>query len=319
MTELNYLLAQPFLLSTTSSLYQQCGGLVSKLSAHDLSKAEIAETLAQSQGEMRTAAHTYFDDVMNAARNTGFKHLWPYQVWLPLVSECIHHLLLVGETGSGKSYLAKVILCVRSWFGRVVVLDPHAVQPNATNLGDWGVASVGAGRKYLEISARMESLLAELSRRYEQRSNGVQGFEYLNIFIDEWPSIKAHCPDASAFMKTMSREGRKVGMRLVILTQSPQVESLGLRGEGDTKENFSIIFLGKYSKKHLPEHWHAMPRVGWLQHQDTGYPISTDKLQWLTERWLDLATLHAPPVWTEPEIEITREERGSNVIRFGTK
>lgn len=255
--------------------------------------------LEEAQAYLRDVAREFFDEVTELAEETGESYAWNYQVWLPVVSECVHQLMIVGETGSGKSFLAKVVLRSRAAHGKVVVLDPHAIQPSERSLGDWGVCSVGAGRRYGEISSYMEQLLQEMTRRYDQRSEGITTFEYLTVFIDEWPSIKAHCDNAANFMKTVAREGRKVGMRLVILSQSDQVESLGLKGEGDTKKNFSFLYLGEYAEKLLPRSLQHQERVGYFSFRGRGYPISTDGLGHFIERFSDLNKLRiVPSVWS---------------------
>ena len=286
----------------TDAFFKGCTSVEKMQERFNLDEQKASAALAQAQTYYRHQALEYFNEVQElAAGEESGAFPWPFNVWLPVVSECVHHLLVVGETGSGKSYLAKAILCVRSWRGQVVVLDPHAVQPSETGLGDWGVMAVGAGRKYPEINRYMTELIEEMGRRYEERSAGIQSFEYLNIFIDEWPSIKTNCSEASKFMKTIAREGRKVGMRLVILTQSPQVESLGLRGESDTKENFSIIFLGKYAARHMPAAYRYEERCGYLQYQDKGYPISTEYLNFILDPFFDMTRLRVvPPVWQIP-------------------
>ncbi len=150
-----------------------------------------------------------------------------------------HHTLIAGESDAGKSTLARAMLTCRSYSGWVLVLNPHAKRDN------WGVPVIGGGRDYLTLNRAMELLLAEMDRRYDE-PEGVE-FESLSIFIDEWPSIQDECPLASRFMKKLAMEGRKVRMRLVVLSQSRLVEDLGLKGSSDIKKSFATVLLGSFA------------------------------------------------------------------------
>jgi hypothetical protein len=51
-------------------------------------------------------------------------------------------------------------------------------------------------------------------------------------------------------MKLISREARKISIRLVVLTQSPEVKAIGLEGEGSVRDNFCFIRLGEFALDH---------------------------------------------------------------------
>ena len=158
------------------------------------------------------------------------------------------HLLIVGETGAGKTTLARQIAHDRhtKLGSDIIILDPHAVQPTDGSPGDWGeLVAIGAGRNFAAIEEKMMDLVTELNLRYEHRRDGQVEFTDTTIFIDEWPSIKTWCKKiAPEFMKTFAHEGRKVGMRLVILSHSRLVETLGIKGESDTLTNFTVMYAG---------------------------------------------------------------------------
>jgi hypothetical protein len=236
--------------------------------------------LYKAQTFFKSTAYDYFNEVVTLMRRKVPDFTIPFQVWLPLLSETAIHIMLVGETGSGKSLLAQLLAVVRGWTGQVIIFDPHAIQPDdaGSRAGDWGTNVIGAGRAYSEINTHMGELLEELSRRYKLRKDGVEAFENLSIFIDEWPSIKANCLQAAEFMKTLAREGRKVNMRLVILSQSALVESLGLRGEGDTRDNFSILHLGKFARKLTKSNWPEAERIYVLDWTGSEYTLNGQKL-----------------------------------------
>lgn len=161
------------------------------------------------------------------------------------------HVLIVGPTNAGKSTAANGLLVDRVKAKEsIIILDPHAA-PN-----DWhSIKTVGFGRDYESIESTMTALLDEMTRRYELRSKDMDyKAEPMTIFIDEWPAIQSHCQKiAPQFMCEMAQEGRKVGMRLVILTQSDRVESLGLSGKGDVRDNFTALLLGDKAVEKCPD------------------------------------------------------------------
>ncbi len=179
-----------------------------------------------------------------------------------------HHTLIAGESDAGKSTLARAMLTCRSYSGWVLVLNPHAKRDN------WGVPVVGGGRDYLTINRAMELLLAEMDRRYDE-PEGVE-FESLSIFIDEWPSIQIKCPLATEFLKSIAMEGRKVRMRLVILSQSRLVEDLGLKGSSDIKKSFATVLLGSFAHVQLAA-LRPLPHAGLLLARGQQLPMVTSE------------------------------------------
>jgi hypothetical protein len=156
------------------------------------------------------------------------------------------HCMLLGSTGNGKSTLAKYLAANCNAF--TIAIDPHAA-PN-----DWGdIPIFGAGRRYGEIAQIMEVTLNLMQKRYDARDRGVTQFEPIVIITDEFPAIIASKEAgelASNWMKLISREARKVAIRLVVLTQSPEVQAIGLKGEGSVRDNFCFIRLGEFALDH---------------------------------------------------------------------
>ncbi len=152
------------------------------------------------------------------------------------------HVLVVGPTNSGKTTAARAILAARIAAGeQVLIIDPHATP---TTWG--GLPAVGQGRAYAAISPLLEQLLDTLSQRYARMSSAA---DYrpppLTVVVDEWPAIQSHCGKlASTFITELSQEGRKAGLRLLMLAQSDRVESLGIVGKGDVRANFTALLLG---------------------------------------------------------------------------
>jgi hypothetical protein len=158
---------------------------------------------------------------------------------IPLPKLDIGHVLIVGETGAGKSTTMRALLAHRQ---QAVVLDPHA------GPDDWpGMQVLGGGRNFTQISEFMDWMVDELSNRAEMRRNGQTAFPPLTVATDEMPAIANELGrDVYANWQRWMREGRKFGLYIVVSTQSTRVKTMGIEGEGDVLDNFTgIVYLGK--------------------------------------------------------------------------
>ena len=154
------------------------------------------------------------------------------------------HAIIIGETGSGKSTAMRRLLSSRH---RVTVLDPHATGD------DWsGATIVGAGRDFDAIRETMNQMQAELHGRYAARAaqKGEITFEPWTVAVDEMPAVVAAIGrDIEQVWREWLREGRKVGCYLVLATQSARVRTLGIEGERDLLENFTVaVYLGDIAR-----------------------------------------------------------------------
>lgn len=156
------------------------------------------------------------------------------------------HTLIVGPTNSGKSTVATYLAGMMQ--GEVKVIDPHA------SPYDWqGLKVIGAGRDYAAIADEMSDNLEEMDRRYKLRAEGQKSFPELVLIVDEYPAISAsgECRKlAPVWLKKLTREARKVSIKLIILTQGAEVAALGLEGEGTVRDAFGVLRLGKLATAH---------------------------------------------------------------------
>lgn len=186
---------------------------------------------------------------------------------LPLPPLATGHVLIAGETGSGKSTALLAVLGRRQG---VVVLDPH------DDGHTWGQARViGGGRDFVAIGGFMEHMQTLLSERYQQRAQGQRQFAALTVATDEMPAIvSALGRDMDAVWRTWLREGRKVGLFFVVCTQSTRVRTLGIRGEGDLLQNFTyVVLLGKLAAAGYPQLVQGMTRPAILRTSTTARPV----------------------------------------------
>lgn len=154
----------------------------------------------------------------------------------------IGHVLIAGETGSGKSNAMRAILGNR---GNVIVLDPH----NAPD--EWGsLRVIGGGRNFDAIGEYMAYMRHELGERYTERERGRRDFEPLTVATDEMPAIVAALGnEIGETWREWLREGRKVGLFFAVSTQSTRVTTLGIKGEGDLLANFHYaLVLGQLAE-----------------------------------------------------------------------
>jgi hypothetical protein len=169
----------------------------------------------------------------------------PIATAAPLPALASGHVLIAGETGSGKSNAMRAVLASRD---NVVVLDPHS--------GDWdGAHVIGGGRNFEAIRDYMTYMRDILSNRFQEKESGRKHFDPLTVATDEMPAIIATLgKEIASTWREWLREGRKVALYFVASTQSTRVRTLGIEGEGDLLENFSaVLVLRKLAEKEYPD------------------------------------------------------------------
>ena len=154
------------------------------------------------------------------------------------------HLMILGETGSGKSTICKYL--VSQVNAPCLIIDPHA-SPT-----DWrGFVVTGSGRNYSDIATEFERLANLMQIRYEARDKGISQFDPLIVIIDEFPAIASSLgKGATDTVKLLAREARKVSIRMCLLSQGAEVKTLGLEGEGSIRECFAMLRLGNFALSH---------------------------------------------------------------------
>lgn len=158
--------------------------------------------------------------------------------WLPLADQT-PHLLIVGETDSGKTTLAQALVSARS--GYVTILDPKWTP------GKWGgapVVPIDDDGEYGGIEQALQALIHELQQRLVTLKQGHTDFAPLTIVIEELPTVVDECPTARKVVLRLGQLGRELNMRVLGLSQGYGVEDLGLKGRSDNKANFGTIRLG---------------------------------------------------------------------------
>ena len=272
----------------------------------------VLQLTPEQLAELRAAYHEYLArqpagrQAMSAedrrATSTRPSSLLTLANWLAIVNDKpddAPHTLIVGTTGTGKTTLAQAIAAART--GKVVILDPK------WKPGKWGGAPavpIDGDGTYAQIETAIQSLLAELNRRLVAMKRGTSDFEPLTIIAEELPTLVDECPSAPTLFKQMGRLGRELRIRLIGLSQSERVRSLGIEGEGDAKDNYAIIRLGKAAITVLPE-TRQLARPAALAWHGDHYPLDLDGVIELTRRPIPQAR------WWQPSALRTEHPDGA--------
>lgn len=150
--------------------------------------------------------------------------------------------LIVGASDSGKTTLLQWLVNRQLKHGQVVIIDPHAYPqkwPGQAKL-------IGLGRNYPEIEQALAALVALMTDRYNDIGTGKvaeMGHPRLTVIVDEWRAIIYNVGSAGDALKTLLTESRKAAFRIFIGSHSDRVKPLGIEGEGDLKENFTLVRL----------------------------------------------------------------------------
>jgi hypothetical protein len=170
------------------------------------------------------------------------------------------HLLLINKTGGGKSVLAQWIGARMK--GRVFAVAPHY---DRTKSSEWSTCNAvfGAGRNagtpddetldynkliagdYSSptIASILKTLLFEMDKRYRSPL-AFENHPLDTWIVDEAPVIAASLEKSFAdLLAPVLMEARKVNIRLVLLTQTDRVASLGFKGKGQLRDQFTYVYL----------------------------------------------------------------------------
>lgn len=169
----------------------------------------------------------------------------PSNQWLPIVNDSpdiYPHLFLVGKTRSGKTLTCQAIIARRT--GKICLIDPK------DRPGKWGIRAIALDDdlSYARIEHACQTVLDLLKRRQKEMNNGSATFEQLTIVIDELPIVVSECPTAVMLFKKVGQIGAELNVRLIALSQSDRVKTLGLTGEGDSRDNYLFLAFGNKAR-----------------------------------------------------------------------
>src|SRR5262249_31187798 len=105
---------------------------------------------------------------------------------------------------------------------------------------------------YRQLEQAIKALLFELNSRLVSLKRGVTDYAPVTIIADELQTLVDECESASQLFKQVGRLGGELKIRLVAIATSDQVKSLGIEGEGDTRDNYTIIRLAEHAYRKAP-------------------------------------------------------------------
>lgn len=174
--------------------------------------------------------------------------------------EELDHIGIYAPTGSGKSTFLGFLLD-EVLEGKVVYCDPHGSAADDTmptggdvkqHIASWldgGLERIqfGGGRNFDTIFVVLEAIRDVMTHRYEFGGEGVS-WEPINLVIEEAPTVVAAWDKKwQPWFTSMIREARKVNIRVILVSQGRNVITLGVKGEGESRDNLTNLFFGKYA------------------------------------------------------------------------
>ena len=140
-------------------------------------------------------------------------------------------IMLVGNRGSGKTNILKQLVAIKCQAHGIVLIDPH--RPSKI----CGFDTIGAGGDWAAIESALASI--EAMGRFRLKNPG--DHQPLFLFVDEWRSVVKNIRGAAEILLTIVHEFRKAQIDVAIASQSRSVKALGIEGEGDLRESFTVI------------------------------------------------------------------------------
>lgn len=154
------------------------------------------------------------------------------------------HLALVGGTGDGKSFTVKLFISALQREYSLVAYDVDYAKDDYPEC-------VEVRYEFEEIEDSFTADMQELEKRIgERRELGKKYVPDKKLIIgEEMPALAEECESLGAWMRKMSKRGRKVGLFIAAIAQNDTAENFALKGDASIlKSNFCLLYLGNKAK-----------------------------------------------------------------------
>jgi hypothetical protein len=206
------------------------------------------------------------------------------------------HTLIIGATGTGKTTFTRALLATRP--GLVAVLTP---KPDPADWPGAPIITIGDAGDFAELTQAFGVLGSEVRARLVAAKHQQHPGPALTIICDDWPVLASECGrPATDLFKLVARLGRSLRVRLIVLSQSERVRSLGLDGEGDATTNFARVTLSRGHQAILETEGQRLPLDTHTVPQLAATPVSPD-------RWWRLSSVSPTPPAPAPVV-VTGDE-----------
>lgn len=184
------------------------------------------------------------------------------------------HVLIVGNSGAGKTVLAQLLIGTRP--GKVVILDPK--RPKGWEGPKWGglpyVSRDKETASYKPMVEALRAVVKEMDRRYRTQDEASEPFEQLTVVLDEAKNSVEECEELAEQYRKIVSIGREVGIRLILISTTDRAGKLGFSGEADSMDSLAWVRLGNFARDVLGEeeadrlgtrrfHWAAIGLGAW--------------------------------------------------------
>jgi S-DNA-T family DNA segregation ATPase FtsK/SpoIIIE len=160
---------------------------------------------------------------------------------LRLTSPSIAHVLVSGTTGSGKTALARAMLCSLARFNRPSDLGLMLIDPKRRGMAE-PARLPNLLRPLAGTTEEAANLLSQLTREMERRDAGAYTRPRIVVAIDELADLLQS--GGAAIEQPLTRllqRGREAGIHIIACTQKPSAEALS----GLIRANFPTRIAGK--------------------------------------------------------------------------
>lgn len=164
-------------------------------------------------------------------------------------AEDLCHVALAGATRGGKSSIMRMLMAQLCYAGaNVLILNPHYSRYILDKKEDWTpfepylMYDPMECRKYDVIEHYLRQVATEmLPKRLDRFAHSQPVGKPYFLVLDELPAIVDHLPDAPMYLKSILREGAKVGLFLITAAQDFLVSTISPKGGGAVRDCYRTV------------------------------------------------------------------------------